>query len=110
MDAYQLSQVLSAEERGQVRYQEFMRKPSLSVGVYSLAAGARDPQQPHGEDEVYFVVGGRGTIRVGSEEQAVEAGSTVFVAAGVEHRFQSITEDLTILVFFAPAENTRRAA
>ena len=29
----------------------------------------------------------------------------VFVAAGVEHRFHSITEELLILVFFAPAEN-----
>jgi len=28
----------------------------------------------------------------------------VFVQANIEHRFHTITEDLTILVFFAPAE------
>lgn len=37
---------------------------------------------------------------------AVEPGSLIFVAANIEHRFHTITEDLTVLVFFAPAEST----
>ncbi len=76
------------------------------MGLYVLKAGGIDPQQPHSEDEVYYIAAGRGMIRVGGEDQPVEAGSVVFVAAGVEHRFHSITEDLHILVFFAPAEYT----
>jgi quercetin dioxygenase-like cupin family protein len=32
-------------------------------------------------------------------------GTTVFVGANVVHYFHTITEDLTILVFFAPAES-----
>ena len=83
---------------------EHLRVPDLSVGTYSLAAGGTDPQQPHSEDEVYYVVQGRATIRVGGEDRAVEAGSIVYVAANVEHRFHSILEDLKVLVFFAPAE------
>jgi len=34
----------------------------------------------------------------------VRQGTLVFVAADVEHRFYDIEEELTLLVFFAPAE------
>ena len=85
-------------------YQEFFRVPALSVGVYVLAAGTTDPQKPHQEDEVYYVVRGRAHMRIASEEQVVKAGSVIFVAAHVEHRFFDISEELEVLVFFAPAE------
>jgi mannose-6-phosphate isomerase-like protein (cupin superfamily) len=88
-------------------YIEFLRVDDLSAGVYRLGAGAVDPQGPHTEDEVYYVVGGRATIRVGTEDQEVAPGSVVFVAAGVEHRFHSIIEDLAVLVVFGPAEHSR---
>jgi mannose-6-phosphate isomerase-like protein (cupin superfamily) len=53
---------------------------------------------------VYYVVSGRALIQVGEEDRSVSTGSIVFVAAHVPHRFHSIEEDLTILVFFASAE------
>lgn len=90
------------------RYHEFLRHPSMSLGLYSLPAGGVDTQKPHSEDEVYYVVEGRGMIHVDGEDRPVEPGTTVFVAAHVEHRFHSITEDLKILVFFAPAEYSLR--
>jgi mannose-6-phosphate isomerase-like protein (cupin superfamily) len=43
-------------------------------------------------------------IQVGEEQRAVTAGSVIYVPALVEHRFHSVTEELQILVFFAPAE------
>jgi mannose-6-phosphate isomerase-like protein (cupin superfamily) len=76
------------------------------VGLYVLPAGGTDPQRPHGEDEVYLVVRGRGHIRVADEDRAVEPGAVVFVPARVEHRFHDITEELVLAVFFAPAEGT----
>jgi mannose-6-phosphate isomerase-like protein (cupin superfamily) len=97
----ELVQQLRASGRA---YLEFLREPSMSLGLYALPAGGVDPQQPHTEDEAYYIVQGRGMIRVGDEDHPVEPGTTVFVAAHVEHRFHSITEDLLILVFFAPAE------
>ena len=97
---------LISTERAQAGklYQEFLRVPALSVGVYVLAAGATDPQKPHHEDEVYYVVRGRAHIRVGSEEKVIKPGMVIFVAAHVEHRFFDISEELEVLVFFAPAE------
>ncbi len=91
-------------------YHEFLRAPAMSAGIYELAAGAEDPQQPHTEDELYYVVAGRASILVAADDIPVEAGSMVFVPAGVAHRFHDITEALSVLVFFAPAEYSQRAA
>jgi mannose-6-phosphate isomerase-like protein (cupin superfamily) len=104
MNKFTLSDIIAAQEQTGHRYSEFLRMPTMSMGVYQLATGASDLQQPHTEDEVYYIVQGRAQIRVGEEDTSVEPGSLVFVAANVEHRFHSIREGLTVLVFFAPAE------
>ena len=104
MDAFELQQLLDERSRTQRAYLEFLRVPSLSAGVYVLPAGGIDPQQPHTEDEVYYIASGRGAISVAGESRDVVAGSVVFVKAGDDHRFHSIVEELVILVFFAPAE------
>src|SRR5262245_57987019 len=106
MDAFEIADVELRRRAQGVRYKEFLRKPALSAGLYVLAAGGTDPQQPHSEDEVYLVLRGRGRIRVGDEDRAVEPGSVVYVPARVEHRFHDITEELSLAVFFAPAEGS----
>ena len=85
-------------------YREFLRVPAMSAGLYVLPAGATDPQRPHYEDEMYYVIRGRARFRVGDEDREISAGSVVFVAAEVEHRFYDIAESLAVLVIFAPAE------
>ena len=82
-------------------YAEFLRVPALSCGVYRLPAGSRDLQGPHDEDEVYFVVSGRGRLRVEGEDRPVQRGSILYVRATSEHSFFEIEEDMTMLVFFA---------
>lgn len=103
--AFEVAKLLEQRRRSGGSWIEFLRMPALSMGVYSLPAGAPDEQKPHWEDEVYYVVGGRGRIRVGAEDHPVGPGSVVFVAGKAKHQFHSITEDLDVLVFFAPAEN-----
>lgn len=85
-------------------YLEFLRIPSMSAGVYVLPAGGADLQKPHNEDEIYYVVDGCARMLVGAEDREVTAGSVIFVEAHLEHRFHDIQQDLTVLVFFAPAE------
>ena len=109
MKAFELEDVRAQRARRNEAYDEFLRVPSMSLGVYHIAAGAVDPQAPHSEDEVYVVLEGEATIRVGTEDRRIRSSSVVYVAAGVEHRFHSITQALTVLVYFAPTEGTRRA-
>jgi mannose-6-phosphate isomerase-like protein (cupin superfamily) len=82
-------------------YHEFLRVPSMSSGIYTLPAGAKDLQGPHDEDEVYYVLSGRGRVRVEGEDQAVGPGSLLYVRATSEHSFFEIDEEITLLVFFA---------
>lgn len=109
MEAFELTRL--AEERARIGrlYHEFLRVPSLSTGLYVLPAGGVDPQQPHTEDEVYVVMAGRGTIRVGGVDRPVSVGSIVYVPALVEHHFHTIEEELGILVFFAGPEGSGAA-
>jgi mannose-6-phosphate isomerase-like protein (cupin superfamily) len=83
---------------------EQLRVPSLSIGTYSVPVGGMDTQVPHGEDEVYVVTAGRARIVADSGEAAVGPGSVIYVPAGERHRFVDITEDLAVLVVFAPPE------
>jgi quercetin dioxygenase-like cupin family protein len=110
MDAFELKQVATERVKLGKLYNEFLRKPSMSMGLYVLAAGQDDPQQPHTEDEAYYIVRGHATIRVGEEDHPVGPGSVIYVEAQVPHRFHTIEEELEILVFFAPAQHTNRPA
>jgi mannose-6-phosphate isomerase-like protein (cupin superfamily) len=86
-------------------YLEFLRRDSMSCGLYVLEAGADDPQDPHREDEVYVVLDGRAQLTAAGRTQPVGPGSVVFVARTVPHRFHDITRRLSVLVFFAPPES-----
>jgi len=109
MDAFELSDLVARQAASGRPYLEFITVPDLSVGLYVLKAGEPDLQQPHTEDEVYYVISGRGRISVGGEDQPVGPGSTIFVATDVPHTFHDITEDLHLFVAFGPAEGSRGA-
>lgn len=71
MEAFRIDDLVAQQAAGKRPYLEFLRHPSLSLGLYVLPAGGVDPQQPHNEDEVYYVVSGQGQIDVGDETQLV---------------------------------------
>jgi len=108
MQAFELAYLISQQKDSNKLYLEFLKVPDLSMGLYVLPAGGTDPQSPHTEDEVYYVVSGRAKIRVADEDRDVGAGSIVYVAKNVEHRFHSIDEELKVIVFFAPAEYSNK--
>ena len=89
---------------------EFLRVPAMSAGIYVLPAAATDNQKPHAQDELYYVLSGRARMLLRDasgkqEDLAIAPGDIIFVPARQEHRFHSITEELSLLVFFAPAES-----
>jgi mannose-6-phosphate isomerase-like protein (cupin superfamily) len=70
-----------------------------------LAAGARDNQKPHNQDEIYYVLRGKAKMQLGLREVNVAPGQLIYVAAREEHSFHTIEEELSLLVMFAPAES-----
>ncbi|MEW2494684.1 cupin domain-containing protein [Streptomyces nodosus] len=105
MKAFRLDDLEAERVANDGAYLQFLRERNMSVGLYALDAGDSDPQQPHRQDEVYFVVSGRGSITVGTETTQVARGSVVYVPAGTVHKFHHITEDLRVLVVFSPPES-----
>ena len=109
-----LDDALNAHAAAGGAYHQFFEVPELSAGIYKLPAGGVDGQAPHVEDEIYYVISGKAQVQIGDQHYPVETGATIFVAREVPHHFHDITEDLTILVIFAPAhdveESDRRRA
>ena len=100
---FDIDEIRKALSGDKVQYQEFLRVPSLSCGVYHLPKGAKDMQTPHDEDEVYFVLEGSANMKVSGEMKEVTSGDILYVKATEEHSFFEINEDMTLLVFFAAA-------
>src|ERR687893_1330669 len=106
MDAFVAKELLAGLDSSVHDFAEFFRSSTLSLSVARWPAGSVDGQEPHTEDEVYYVVSGRARLSVADEEVEVGAGSVVYVAAGVGHRFHDISEDLRVIVFWAPPRHT----
>src|SRR5262245_15913718 len=102
-EAFDVGALGAAQAASGAEYLEFLRRGSMSAGLYVLDAGAPDEQQPHQEDEVYVVLEGRASLAV-AEEHRVGPGSIGLVARPVPHRFHDVAERLVVLVLFAPAE------
>lgn len=100
----ELSAIESARAKAAKAYLEFLRVPAMSAGLYVLARGAEDKQQPHYQDEIYYVLRGRSRMRIGIDDFDISPGQIIFVAAREKHRFFDIQEELALLVIFAPAE------
>lgn len=108
MYVFDIDAVRRALEAMDSSWKEFMRAGAFSAGVYRLKAGESDKQNPHTEDEIYFVTRGRAKFASGENVQEVAAGSVIYVEAHRDHRFLDIVEDLEALVIFSPPEGSSR--
>jgi hypothetical protein len=71
---------------------------TFTAGLY--APRGIDDQTPHTRDEAYVVVRGSGQFVCGDSRKAFSPGELLFVPAGMTHRFESFTSDLTVWVIF----------
>ena len=101
MQAWDIEEVLAKHRTTKKSYSRFFRVPSTNCGVYTLPKGGKDGQSPHGQDELYYVVNGKAKMHADGKKVDVHPGSLLFIAAGAEHRFVDIEEDLELLVVFS---------
>ena len=60
-------------------------------------------QAPHAQDEIYIIIRGRGALIHDGKRDSFEPGDILFVAAGIEHQFADVTDDLALWrVFYGP--------
>jgi len=78
-----------------------MAHGSMSVELY--APQEVDPQQPHAQDELYFIQTGTGELVLQGARHSFGPGAAFFVPAGAEHRFENFSADFsTWVVFWGP--------
>lgn len=104
---FQLPELLSRQDAKATRFKELLRTPSLSCSLYQIAAGSKEMQSAHEEDELYLVLEGRARLRVEDEDHRVEKGTLMYVRTACDHAFFDIEEDLTVLAFFGTPMRTR---
>lgn len=91
---------------GGERFVELLRHGSMRVELY--APCGHDPQQPHAQDELYFVQRGSGAFVQGAIRHHFAAGDCFFVPAGEPDRFEDFSEDFaTWVVFWGPPGGER---
>ncbi len=71
---------------------------TMSVEVY--APKGEDLQQPHTQDELYFIQRGVGELVINDQRFDAAAGDAFFVAAGALHRFENFSDDFVTWVVF----------
>lgn len=74
-----------------------------TMRVEVFAPKGTDLQQPHAQDELYFIHSGTGQIVINFQRFDAAAGDAFFVAAGVSHWFENFSHDfVTWVVFYGP--------
>jgi mannose-6-phosphate isomerase-like protein (cupin superfamily) len=74
---------------------------TMSLEVF--APSGEDRQEPHSQDELYFIAGGSAVFLHEGERQRVATGDALFVPAGDEHHFEQMSSDfVTWVVFWGP--------
>jgi mannose-6-phosphate isomerase-like protein (cupin superfamily) len=83
------------------RFLKALSHGSMSVELY-VPIGS-DPQGPHTQDELYFIIAGEGDFVCGQERTRFGANTVFFVPAGEVHRFENFSADFaTWVVFWGP--------
>ena len=95
---------LPSLESGQERYSVPFADGDTELGFYAPAG--HDPQSPHDRDEFYLVVSGTGFFFHDGNRTPFEPGDALFVAAGIEHRFEDFSDDFAAWVVFVGPRKT----
>ena len=78
----------------------FINRDTLAAGILVLQPGEEDTQEPHENDEVYYVLSGDGFLRIKDKDYKVSKDKLFFVAKDVEHYFHGNSKELKVLYFF----------
>jgi mannose-6-phosphate isomerase-like protein (cupin superfamily) len=87
---------------------EALKHGSMSVVLF--APQGRDYQDSHGQDELYVVLSGHGTLVLNDSSIPFSQGDVLFVPAGEHHHFESFSPDfVTWAIFWGPSGGERQA-
>jgi mannose-6-phosphate isomerase-like protein (cupin superfamily) len=101
---YELSQLVTRLENEGGYFMDFLKTRNLEAGIIVLHPNEADTQEPHSDDELYYVISGNAWMEMGKKKIEVKEGSIIFIPAGLRHRFYGNSKDLFVLYVFAAKE------
>ena len=88
------AKIRTLKARRRVSVVVVFRRGPLDV---ALSLTLRPSQQtPHLQDEIYFIVRGQGVLCHDGKRDRFESGDLLFVAAGIEHQIEEISENFVM--------------
>ncbi len=82
----------------------FINKENLAAGILRLDPGEEDTQEPHENDEIYYVVKGDGFLLVDKKDYPVSEGMSYYVAKNIPHKFHGNEKELVVMYFFSGSD------
>jgi quercetin dioxygenase-like cupin family protein len=108
LDFRKLSDLVEFDPANKIRKRIFMTD-KLEMELVCYSPGHSTVEHHHvGQDEIFIVLEGSGTITVGGEPVRVGAGSLVYAPADIKHGIQPDREGRMVMVFVkAPGRSSR---
>jgi quercetin dioxygenase-like cupin family protein len=78
---------------------QMIHTETMTLARVTLRRGAVVPTHEHPNEQIATVLEGRVRFTVGGEEQVVEAGTTVPLAANVPHEVEALVDSVVLDVF-----------
>jgi len=72
---------------------------NFTAGYVVIEPKGRIPLHAHSNEEIYIFLKGMARVKVGVEEETVEAISALYIEPDAEHFLQNVGEDEVIMVF-----------
>lgn len=85
-------------------FHTFINRESLAAGILVLQSGQKDPQEPHENDEVYFILKGDGFLKINKKDYSVSKNKLYFVAKNTDHFFHGNKTEIVALYFFGGSD------
>src|SRR5215210_3724812 len=79
---------------------DFLKTTSIDAGIIILKPTQKDIQEPHSQDEIYYIIEGNGFIEIGKNIHLFHSGMCIFVPSNTPHRFFDIVGKLVALYVF----------
>lgn len=102
---FDINNSINKIKKSNTYFHTFINKLSLAAGVLILKPGEEDTQEPHENDEIYYIISGDGFLKIKDKDYKVEKDKVFFVAKNIEHYFYGNKKELKVLYFFGGSDS-----